>query len=528
MTLLMGLLLVVMGVIIFTNIQYQNEIVQDQIKHGGETLALAIISGMFDALAEGNNDSVVQQFERLNKMDSDIEVLIFDFNRDVTFSTKTEAVGENMGRLLYNPAAIDTLVRMTESGDTPAEPFEEKIDNRPFLSIFRPIVNEASCYHCHGSSRKVLGGIAVRTPIEKAKQAALQARNRSIGIGVTGLVFLAILIYLVFQKTVNRPVGKLQEMAQKMREGDLTHTVEVVGRDELSHMCARMNVVNDSLRNMLEEIVTTSHTLSESASQQAASLEETSASLEEMSSMTKQNADVAGQAAQIIKQADQVAHQANDSMTQVTTSMTTISSAGSRMSKIIKTIDDIAFQTNLLALNAAVEAARAGEAGAGFAVVADEVRNLAQRTAHAAKDTQQLIEETVKQVQEGSGLVENTNEAFLKVAENSKKIAELIDEIAAASSEQSQGIEQINKAVAEIDQGTQQNAASAEKLASAADAFQITNGSSSSTQEFENLNRMESLAHDLAVNRTTPLKIPTGLQQQDVFRDFGIDEENPA
>jgi methyl-accepting chemotaxis protein len=161
--------------------------------------------------------------------------------------------------------------------------------------------------------------------------------------------------------------------------------------------------------------------------------------------------------------------QADDSMTHLTQSMEEISRASEETSKIIKTIDEIAFQTNLLALNAAVEAARAGEAGAGFAVVADEVRNLAMRAAEAAKNTADLIEGTVQKVHEGSDLVAKTNEAFGEVSKSAAKVGELVSEIAAASNEQAEGIGQVNKAVAEMDKVVQQNAASAEESASASE-----------------------------------------------------------
>jgi len=143
--------------------------------------------------------------------------------------------------------------------------------------------------------------------------------------------------------------------------------------------------------------------------------------------------------------------QANHSMSELTGSMAEISKAREETSKIIKTIDEIAFQTNLLALNAAAEAARAGEAGAGFAVVADEVRNLAMRAAEAARNTAEMIEGTVKKVSQGSELVTSTNEAFTQVAESSAKVGELVAEIAAASEEQSRGIDQVNTAVSEED-----------------------------------------------------------------------------
>jgi len=150
-------------------------------------------------------------------------------------------------------------------------------------------------------------------------------------------------------------------------------------------------------------------------------------------------------------------------------SMEDISKASEETSKIIKTIDEIAFQTNLLALNAAVEAARAGEAGAGFAVVADEVRNLAMRAASAAKDTAEMIDGTVKKVHEGVKIASTTSEAFTHVTESSKKVAQLVAEISEASKEQSEGISQVNIAITEMDSVVQRNAANSEESASAAE-----------------------------------------------------------
>ncbi len=217
------------------------------------------------------------------------------------------------------------------------------------------------------------------------------------------------------------------------------------------------------------QVSASSQTLAEGSSEQAASIEETSSAMEEMASMTKKNSENAQQADNLMKEASHVVMNANDSMAQLTTSMVEISTASEETSKIIKTIDEIAFQTNLLALNAAVEAARAGEAGAGFAVVADEVRSLAMRAADAAKNTAELIEGTVKKVSEGSDLVTRTNDAFTTVSESSEKVGLLVSEIAEASIEQSSGIEQVNIAITEMDKVVQMNAATAEESASASE-----------------------------------------------------------
>lgn len=217
------------------------------------------------------------------------------------------------------------------------------------------------------------------------------------------------------------------------------------------------------------QVATASQFLADGASKQAAGLEETSSSIEEMSSMTRRNAENANHVNGLMAETSVVMTEANRSMGELTRSMKEISQASEETAKIIKTIDEIAFQTNLLALNAAVEAARAGEAGAGFAVVADEVRNLALRAAEAARNTANLIEQTVKKVKQGSDVVLKTNESFARVAGGSKKIEELIGEISSASNEQAQGIDQISKAVTEIEKVVQKNAASAEESASAAE-----------------------------------------------------------
>ena len=211
--------------------------------------------------------------------------------------------------------------------------------------------------------------------------------------------------------------------------------------------------------------------LADDASAAAASQEEAAASLEEVASMSISNADNAGQADTFIREVVEVMEQTASSMTTLVASMEAISKASDETSKIVKTIDEIAFQTNLLALNAAVEAARAGEAGAGFAVVADEVRNLAMRAAEAAKNTSELITRTGKQIKEGAMIARQTNDSFTTVSKRTAKVVTLVSEIANASGEQAKGTRQINQAVTEMDKITQRNAASAEETASAAESM---------------------------------------------------------
>ncbi len=217
------------------------------------------------------------------------------------------------------------------------------------------------------------------------------------------------------------------------------------------------------------QVAASSQYLAEGANEQAAGLEESAAAIEELNIMTRKNDENAVKANGLMQETNAIVANANNSMGQLTLAMDAVSQACDDTSKIIKTIDEIAFQTNLLALNAAVEAARAGEAGAGFAVVADEVRNLALRSAEASKNTATLIEGTVKQVAESTALLRDTNEAFVAVDESSQGVTALIAAITAASRDQSQGIAQINTAINEMDQVTQKNASTAEESASASE-----------------------------------------------------------
>ncbi len=326
----------------------------------------------------------------------------------------------------------------------------------------------------------------IQTVLEKNRQKT-EASNRHTIIfsaisTIGGVLILCLVIFFSLARLIVKPVNRIIHGLNK-------------GSMEMVSASAQISAVSNQL--------------SEGVAKEAASIEETSASLEEISTMTRQNAENSSQADNIIKDANQVVGTANESMTELTGSMVEITQASEETSKIIKTIDEIAFQTNLLALNAAVEAARAGEAGAGFAVVADEVRNLAMRAADAAKDTAGLIEGTVSKVQSGSQLVEKTSQAFGEVADRTAKAGSIVAEITVASQEQSQGITQVNQAMGEIDKVTQHTAMNAEE---AADASQKMNGQA---KDIEKL--VEQLV--LLVNGTKGQKASGKISYGDIAKD---------
>ncbi len=217
------------------------------------------------------------------------------------------------------------------------------------------------------------------------------------------------------------------------------------------------------------QIASSSQQVAEGASEQASSLEETSSSLEEMSGMTKQNADNTQQAKGLSENTRASADKGADAMSKMMDSMGKIKSAAEGTAEIIKDINEIAFQTNLLALNAAVEAARAGDAGRGFAVVAEEVRNLAGRAKDAAKNTEELIKQSVSLADDGEKISTDVNGNLTEIVESVGKVTDLVGEITVASQEQSRGIDQVNKAMAQMDKVVQQSAANSEESSSAAE-----------------------------------------------------------
>jgi methyl-accepting chemotaxis protein len=241
--------------------------------------------------------------------------------------------------------------------------------------------------------------------------------------------------------------------------------------ENVSQIVAQVKLASTDVCRGAEEISQGNANLSQRTEQQSASLEETASSMEQMTATVRQNADNASQANQLAVAARDQAENGGVVVGDAVRAMAGINESAKRISDIIGVIDEIAFQTNLLALNAAVEAARAGEQGRGFAVVASEVRSLAGRSATAAKEIKELIEDSVKKVEDGAALVTRSGQTLDLIMVSVKKVSDIVGEIAAASREQSSGIDQVNKAVAQMDEMTQQNAALVEQASAASNSM---------------------------------------------------------
>lgn len=274
---------------------------------------------------------------------------------------------------------------------------------------------------------------------------------------------------------------QIATIAQKLGNGDLTVQVEPVSdKDTMGQALKRML---SNLRELLSEIQSVSLTLNEGSegvssasrglssqtTEEAASVQQISNTLIEIASKARSNAENSEIVRILSVEAKNAAGSGYEQMRLMVQSMNEINSSSTQINKVIKVIDDIAFQTNLLALNAAVEAARAGRHGKGFAVVADEVRNLAGRSAKAARETGELVENTLQKVKCGAEIAGKTNTGLQSIVASVIKTTDLIEEIALASKEQASGVEQITGGIESIEASTQHNCATAEETAAAAE-----------------------------------------------------------
>jgi aerotaxis receptor len=297
-----------------------------------------------------------------------------------------------------------------------------------------------------------------------------------VGMGVAAMVARG-----VFRQLAVSPLAELLGIANQMAAGDLTGVIESNRTDTIGELTRALNQLKvnlfaivrdartevDQMHVATQEIASGNQDLSGRTEAQAGSLEQTAASMEQITGTVRNSAATASEAADLARQTTSVTQRSGVAVEHLTKTMKTIEESSTRINDIIQVIDSIAFQTNILALNAAVEAARAGEQGRGFAVVASEVRALAQRTATAAKEVKQLINDSSEKVRTGCELTDTVQKTMAEALSSVDKVGALVEAISHGVSEQLTGISQINSAVSHLDGITQQNAAAVEQIAAA-------------------------------------------------------------
>jgi methyl-accepting chemotaxis protein len=376
--------------------------------------------------------------------------------------------------------------------------------------------------------------------------AALEKITEQVADGDLQIAFANKKLLGVYKSTKNM-VTSLQYKADIIAEiasGDITTDVQIASKkDMLGQSLIRMtNSLNNLLGNVnmsvdqvnigADQVAQASQSLSQGATEQASSLEEVSASITQINSQSRQNAENATEANGLAKQATEDAEKGNKEMEGLSVAMEKINNSSDQIKKIVKVIDDIAFQTNLLALNANVEAARAGKYGKGFAVVADEVRNLAVRSAEAVKETTEMVDESIKNIESGNKAVAATATQLESIVGGSSRVADFLEEIATASKEQAEAIDQITQGLEQIDQVTQSNTASAEESAAAAEelasqSIQLKN--MVATFKLKNVQNSPVPQSRQLDYQPAPVRVAPGIEQKrDHYRETGIRPVDPA
>lgn len=389
-------------------------------------------------LVDAEEQSIAGRFDVIDQFGAEHEVTATffkrknnDFIRVITNIKKADgsrAVGTNLGSAsdAYQPI----MDKETFVGNA-------NILGIPYLTIYEPILNRTN---------ELIGIYYVGIPMNEVQNIIADSRRKLIRNSIIYLLLIllvAAFIVVMFSNSIN---NLLNRIINKIVSG------------------------SEQLNESSNQLSGASQSLAESSSEQAASLQQTTSSLEEIASQTKQTTqNVSEVEREMETNAKPMVESGMQSMEQMIAAMERIEHSSKETSKIIKTIDDIAFQTNLLALNAAVEAARAGEAGKGFAVVAEEVRNLAQRSAEAAKNTSELIQESQTNSKEGTSHAREMGEKLKLIAESSGNVHSLVREISVATKEQQTGIEEMSTVMQEMDNTVQGNASSSEETASAAE-----------------------------------------------------------
>ncbi|MFZ5944952.1 MAG: methyl-accepting chemotaxis protein [Bacillota bacterium] len=425
-----------------------------------------------DMILEDSEEGIQARYDTILLITEEINKLSNDFEKLILSDRMREAFDDFLATRQEFRSYLDELLKLSLANEDEKAFALIKGDMRKAADAQRDAIDNLVAI-------KVSDAKATAEKNDRIANQAMMIMGIFVGIGMAVAIGLGIFL----SRIISKPIKQVVEASEKIASGDLNVELKINTKDEVGmlaqafrQMAENTNEVLTNINSAAEQVASgfkqvsdSSIALSQGAAEQASSIEELTASIEEISAQTKKNAENANQANNLSEKAKDNAAQGNERMKEMLKAMDEINVSSSNISKIIKVIDEIAFQTNILALNAAVEAARAGQHGKGFAVVAEEVRNLAARSAKAASETTDMIEGSIKKVEGGTKIANETAVALNQIVEDVARAASLVNDIAMASNEQATGISQINQGIMQVSQVVQTNSATSEEAAAASE-----------------------------------------------------------
>jgi len=491
MLILLFVMVVYLSCVFYINMRGQQNLIRVSSIEQYSLAASGIMERIDEYFSTGDNNSVRKYLQRLKEEDHGLDIFVYDTDANIIIAGEKGIEGKPVSSVIEDKDVLRSIQHLSLNKREGYEYCFESINGEKFLNVFTPITNGSACTNCNGSEKEILGGAVMRISLAGPYGIIKRINNKSILVGITGLAVVLILLSFLLRRFISRPIEYLLESTGRLREGDFTNDIAVKGRDEISHICARMNLVNENLRNMIRDVLNYTDALSSSSrdflkiagelssnSSQTSdmvdavtassegmnlnikmisnSIEQTSLNVLTVASSTDEMKATIKEIAQNAEEARGIAKMAVSQAEAASLKVDELGKAAAEITRMTDTIAEISDQTNLLALNATIEAARAGAAGKGFAVVASEVKNLAMQTSDAAEDIENKIkaiknstEITVRQIKEITRVIKDVHEIVDIIAIAVNEQSESAGRIALNVGNASEGIKSINENISQ-------------------------------------------------------------------------------
>lgn len=477
------LVTIIIFVIVFSLNYNSKNVIKKSIVNQSMDTGNAVYLGFIKAISTGKTQDVEEQFKFLTDEMPENKIDIFDYDGLIIYSSNSN-VGNSvlMSKSEIELQIIDDLLKKGQMEQN----YFLKEDNSS-LSIFKPILNSEACFHCHGSSKNILGGMKINIPTEQAFSSIKKSEEIAYLYGVIGLLLLLLILYVYMKKYVNTPltelVNSLKDIAEG--EGDLTKPLKVNSKDEIGEVSFWFNKFLESLRLMINKLKQQSEELYEATLNISTAMEEMeSTSKEIQTSILDTESQMKSSSTYLSSISEEINHQdeiiskmgnefskvrgnsmeGSESISKSVSEMESIQQQSENIMKMINLIIGIAKQTNLLSLNAAIEAAKAGSQGRGFAVVAEEVRKLAEKTSEASDNITSTVTDSNVRITLASQTVFATGKVLFKIVESVEQVSEFVEKAKEIANLQTGGIGNVLNSVDEVNNLTIQNASATTQL----------------------------------------------------------------